>query len=72
VPGAYRIDSNTFGHGSVEDVGFQNPDGSLVLFVLNSANSASAFTVSSNSQTFNYTLPAGAVATFKWMPSASK
>ena len=66
LPGAHRINSNTFGAGSIEDVAFQNPDGSLVLFVLNSASSAGTFTVSSQGQTFNYTLPAGAVATFEW------
>jgi glucosylceramidase len=66
LPGAHRIDSNTFGTGSIEDVAFQNPDGSIVLLVLNSASSAGAFTVSSIGQSFNYTLPAGAVATFSW------
>jgi glucosylceramidase len=65
MPGAYRIDSNSFGHGSMEDVAFQNPDGSIVLLVLNSGN-AGNFTVSWKGQTFNYTLPAGAVATFQW------
>jgi glucosylceramidase len=66
VPGAHRIDSNTFGSGSIEDVAFQNPDGSIVLFVLNSANNAGTFTVSFGGQAFNYSLPAGAVATFIW------
>jgi glucosylceramidase len=70
VPGAYRVNSNTFGAGSIEDVAFQNPDGSIVLLVLNSATSAGTFTVSSNGQTFNYTLPAGALATFNWKPLA--
>lgn len=65
VPGAHRVDSNSFGHGSIEDVAFQNPDGSIVLLVLNSG-SAGSFTVSWNSQAFNYTLPAGALATFRW------
>jgi len=27
VPGAYRIDSNSFGPGVIEDVAFLNPDG---------------------------------------------
>jgi glucosylceramidase len=66
VPGAYRIDSNSFGHGSIEDVAFQNPDGSIVLLVLNSAGSSGGFTVSWNGQIFSYRLPAGAVATFHW------
>jgi glucosylceramidase len=66
VPGAYRIDSNTFGHGSIEDVAFQNPDGSIVLLVLNSGGSNSSFSVGWKSQIFTYSLPAGAVATFQW------
>jgi len=66
IPGAHRIDSNTFGAGSIEDVAFQNPDGSIVLFVLNSASNAGTFAVSFNGQSFNYTLPAGAIATFTW------
>jgi glucosylceramidase len=66
VPGAHRIDSNSFGHGSVEDVAFQNPDGSIVLLVLNSGSGTNTFTVRWNGQSFNTTLPAGAVATFQW------
>ena len=66
VPGAHRIDSNTFGAGSIEDVAFQNPDGSIVLLVLNSASTAGTFTVSSKGRSFKYTLSAGALATFSW------
>ncbi len=66
LPGAHRIDSNTFGAGSTEDVAFQNPDGSIVLLVLNSSSNAGTFTVSFKGQSFNYTLPAGALATFSW------
>jgi glucosylceramidase len=66
VGGAHRIDSNTFGAGSIEDVAFQNPDGSIVLLVLNSSSSAATFTVSFKGQSFNYTLPAGALATYSW------
>jgi glucosylceramidase len=69
VPGAHRIDSNTLGAGSIEDVAFQNPDGSIVLLALNSATSAGRFTVSFNGQSFDYTLPGGAVATFSWNQS---
>lgn len=66
-PGAVRVDSNTFGSGNIEDVAFQNPDGSTAMVVLNSdtANSHS-FNVSENGQSFSYTLPAKAVATFTW------
>jgi glucosylceramidase len=66
APGAHRIDSNTFGAGGIEDVAFQNPDGSIVLLVLNSSSSATTFTVRFKGQSFNYTLPAGALATYSW------
>lgn len=36
------------------------------MFVLNSATSSTAFGVSWKGYTFNYTLPAQAVATFTW------
>jgi glucosylceramidase len=66
-PGAVRIGSNTFGSGGVQDVAFRNPDGSTALVVLNSDTSNSrTFGVSENGQSFSYTLPAGAVATFTW------
>ncbi len=66
VPGAYRIDSNTFGQGGIEDVAFQNPDGSIVLLVLNAGGNTGTFTVSWTGQNFTYSLAAGAVATFQW------
>ena len=66
VPGAHRIMSNTFGVGSIEDVAFRNPDGSMALFVLNAAGGTTQFTVQWKGQTFNYSLPGGAVATFTW------
>jgi glucosylceramidase len=71
-PGAVRINSNTFGSGNVEDVAFRNPDGSTAMVVLNSNTSSSnTFGVSENGQYFNYTLPAGAVATFTWPASGT-
>jgi glucosylceramidase len=66
-PGATRIDSNTFGSGNIEDVAFQNPDGSTALVVLNSDTAnAHSFNVEDNGQSFSYSLPAKAVATFTW------
>nr|WP_306812947.1 S-layer homology domain-containing protein [Paenibacillus soyae] len=66
VPGAVRIDSNTLGAGSIENVAFKNPDGSKVVVALNSGADAETFKLRWGSQSFSYTLPAGAVATFKW------
>jgi glucosylceramidase len=64
--GAYRIGSNTFGWGSIEDVAFQNPDGSHTLVAYNNATGPLTFTVNWNGQSFTYTLPAAAAATFTW------
>ena len=65
-PGAYRVESNTYGAGSVEDVAFVNPDGSVVLLVLNAATGSSTFAVTWNGNHFVDTLPAGALATYEW------
>lgn len=68
--GAYRIESNSFGHGGIEDVAFKNPDGSIVMLVLNSAASPSTFNLNWKGKSASYTLPAGAVATFVWQGAA--
>jgi len=65
-PGAHRIDSNTFGSGNIEDVAFQNPDGSIVVLVLNSGASLNSFTIKFQGNTFEYSLSPGALATFLW------
>jgi len=67
-PGAHRIESTT-GVKGLESVAFQNADdGSLALIVLNSARRQRQFSVSVVGQSFQYALPAGAVATFVWKP----
>jgi len=65
-PGARRIDSNTFGPGSLEDVAFRNPDGSLVLLVLNSGSKPVTFNVGWEKKHAVYTLPGNAAATLLW------
>jgi len=62
--GAYRVESNNF--STIENVAFQNPDGSLVVVALNSDMLEKSFQVKWHGQTFTYTLPAYAVVTFKW------
>jgi len=64
--GAVRIDSNTFGSGSIDDVAFKNPDGSIAVLVYNGASSPNTFSLNWQGKTVNYALPAGAVATFTW------
>jgi glucosylceramidase len=68
-PGAYRIESNSFGQGSLEDVAFKNPDGSIVLLVLNGGGSIISFNISWRDAYAAATLGPGVVATFRWTPS---
>lgn len=71
-PGAKRIATNSFGAGSIENVAFLNPDGTRVVVAWNSGASASrTFKVRSGSQSFTYTLPAKAMATFRWSGDTS-
>jgi glucosylceramidase len=71
VPGAHRIDSNFA--GPVENVAFRNPDGSIALVAYNSdRTSPRTFSVGWRGQVFSYTLPPGAVATFKWDTVAAR
>ncbi|MGN6181718.1 MAG: glycoside hydrolase family 30 protein [Mucilaginibacter sp.] len=63
--GATRISSNTFST-SIQDVAFKNPDGSKVVIALNTASTSHKFKIKWGSESFTYTLPAGAAATFTW------
>lgn len=65
-PGARRIYSNTFGDGSIENVAFQNPDGSKVLIAYNSGSVKKTFSVADGTQSFDYALDAGDAATFTY------
>ena len=77
-PGAVRIDSPnfvTYGldgsdietvSSGLDDVAFQNPDGSLVLITYNNSSAPITFAVTSNGRYFTYTLPATAMTTFVW------
>ena len=69
APGAYRIESNTWEQGNLEDVAFQNPDGSIVLVVLNSSSAPIAFNIGWKGQYASCKLEAAAVATFVWSSS---
>jgi glucosylceramidase len=73
TPGAYRIESNSaaIGAGGIEDVAFQNPNGSIILIVYNDGTSAATFDINWAPDNTNlvYTLPASSAATFYWTPS---
>lgn len=70
-PGARRIGSNVFG-SSIEDVAFQNPDGSKVLIARNAGSTPSTFKVLWGNESFNYTLNGGSAATFTWSGSPGR
>ncbi len=63
--GAQRIDSSSYPN-DIESVAFKNPDGSIALLALNAGTQEKSFKVRHNGQSFDYTLPPGAVATFTW------
>ena len=64
LPGATRIYSSN--NPSIVSAAFKNPDGSKALVAFNNANTSQAFHVQWGTQTFSYTLPSMAAATFTW------
>ncbi|MFG3338136.1 glycoside hydrolase family 30 beta sandwich domain-containing protein, partial [Streptomyces tendae] len=60
-PGATRIGSTSQSAGGVQNVAFQNPDGSRAAYVVNTASSAQRISLTDNGKSAAYTLPAGAV-----------
>jgi glucosylceramidase len=71
--GAYRVESNSFDQGSLEDVAFRNPDGSFVLLVLNGSGASVTFNIAWAGKFASYKLAGGAVATFRWnSPAAAR
>jgi len=65
-----RLDSNTFGANNIEDVAFQNPDGSHALYVENTDTASHTFNVDENGQYFTYAMPGKSVPTFTWTPGS--
>jgi glucosylceramidase len=60
------IDSPTAPPCGLEDVAFENPDHSQVLVATANDGQPHTLTVSENGQSFSYTIPNGATATFVW------
>jgi O-glycosyl hydrolase len=59
----------TFGLGSLQSVAIGNPDGSLVLIVLNTGSAATTFNVGWRKKYATYRLDPNAVATFRSPPA---
>lgn len=79
-PSAWRIDSNSFVsyyyHGGksygatrgIDDVAFENPDGTRVVVAYNNSAASTRFAIGWNDHYFTFSLPAGATVTFTWNP----
>ncbi len=68
VPGAVRIASDEPAGTQLKDVAFRNPDGTIVLYMLNAGANSQALRVGFHQKTVATILPAGSVATFVWKP----
>lgn len=67
APGANVITTSQQGNGGVLDAGFRNPDGMIVVVAYNDwTGGSNTVTLSWNGKYANYTIPAGALVTFKW------
>ncbi len=64
LQGAARIYSSN--NSFIESVAFKNPDGSKALVAFNSSNASQTFQLQWGSQSFSYSLPSLAAATFTW------
>ena len=67
--GARRIGSTSQENG-VQNVAFENPDGSRAVFAVNTGGGDRTFSITDAGESLSYTLPAGAVATFVWTPGS--
>lgn len=73
LPGAVRIATSprlvTDGYGistGIDDVAFQNPDGSKVFVAYNNSSAANSFALDYDGKYLSDTLPAGATVTITW------
>nr|WP_037918115.1 ricin-type beta-trefoil lectin domain protein [Actinacidiphila yeochonensis] len=68
-PGAHRISSND--NSTIRNVAWKNPDGSKALIAYNESTSPQQLRVNWGNESFAYTMPAGASATFTWAGTQS-
>jgi len=69
-PGAVRVAARAGAAAELETVAFQNPDGTLVLLVLNIAPRETRLTLQWKGQNASYTAPARSLMTFRWGTAA--
>jgi hypothetical protein len=70
-PGAKRVSTGYGSTGTVTNVGFLNPDGTLVVVVVNQTTASQPFTIRVGSQQIASTLPTKTVGTYLWAGASS-
>lgn len=65
-PGATRLESSSDGPGGLQNVVFENPDGTRVAYVVNASGGERSFSITEDGASLHDSLPAGAVATYTW------
>lgn len=68
VPGAERIASTEPEGTELKDVAFRNPDGTVVLYLLNAGEKSTQAEIRFHGKGVATWIPAGSVATFVWKP----
>ena len=68
LPGAVRIASNEPEDSPLKDVAFRNPDGTVVLYSLNTAEKGQGLRIAFHGKEMVTQIPSGSVATFVWRP----
>ena len=68
VPGAVRIASDEPAGMQIRDVAFRNPDGTVVLYTLNTGTASRQLRIRFRGKSVATAIPAGSVATFTWKP----
>lgn len=66
MPGVVRVESNYGSPESVTNVAFKNPDGNIVVVVINQNKSEQAFKILCRDVQINAVIPAGTVASYTW------
>jgi glucosylceramidase len=69
--GARRIGSTSEQPGGLQNVVFQNPDGTRVAYVVNASSGSRTFSITDEGRSLTHTLPGRAVATYTWDPRSS-
>jgi glucosylceramidase len=69
--GAHRISSDGNISGGLSNVAFRNPDGSIIVYAVNSGSCEITFNLKYRSQYVTATVSAGSIATFVWAPTES-